>query len=63
MCQAVKDLMHKGAVEARLESILNAMDNFHFSIEGAFQVFQIPEDERAEYIPRIRQARYGQKDF
>lgn len=62
MCQAVQDLIHKGAVDARVEGILHMMDFFHGSEEVALQGLGIPEDEWDMYRELVEQAREEQED-
>ena len=57
LCQAVQDLMNKGAVDARVQDILNAIDYFDVSEEVAFQGLRVPEDQWDMYRALVEQAR------
>ncbi len=61
MCQAVKDLMHKGAVDARVEAILHMMGSFHISEKVALQYVGIPEDQWDMYRELVEQAQTRQE--
>ena len=62
LCQAVQDLMHKGAVDARVEDILRMMDFFHVSEEVVLHGLGIPEDQWDMYRELVEQAREEQED-
>lgn len=62
MCQAVLDLMRKGAEDARVEAILHMMDSFHISKDVALQYMNIPKDQRDVYRELVEKAKHAQDD-
>ena len=62
LCQAVQDLMNKGAVDARVEAILHLIDSLHISIDLALQYLGIPEDQWSMYRELVEQAQAEQAD-
>lgn len=63
MCQAVQDLMKKGAEDVTVEYILSIMDHLHISeVEEVCQLLSIPEDRWDMYRELVEKALAEKED-